>query len=74
MFEKEQQVIEARIRAFCAQNDIPLAELKWSPIPFSGEWGLSTSFFRDRCSRGAFGQKGPGTQRAQEIAEQVKAV
>jgi arginyl-tRNA synthetase len=72
MFEKEQQVIEARIRSFCARSDIPLAELKWSPIPFSGEWGLSTSFFATAALEARSGKKGPVPQRAQEIAEQVK--
>jgi arginyl-tRNA synthetase len=72
MFEKEQQVIEARIRAFCARSDIPLAELKWTPIPFSGEWGLSTSFFATAALAARSGKKGPVPQRAQEIAEQVR--
>ena len=45
MFEQEQQAIEEKIQAFCASNDIPLPDLKWMPIPFSGEWGTSTSFF-----------------------------
>jgi len=72
MFEKEQQAIEARIRSFCERSDIPLAELKWSPIPFSGEWGLSTSFFATAALEARSGKKGPVPQRAQEIAEQVK--
>ena len=72
MFEKEQQAIEARIRSFCERSDIPLAELKWSPIPFSGEWGLSTSFFATAALEARSGEKGPVPQRAQEIAEQVK--
>ncbi|MBK8419891.1 hypothetical protein [Candidatus Villigracilis saccharophilus] len=46
MFTQEQQIIEAKIKEFCAANDIPLAELKWQPIPFSGEWGFATSFFQ----------------------------
>ncbi len=74
MFEKEQQVIEDRIREFCAQNDIPLAELKWSRIPFAGEWGLSTSFFATAALEARSGKKIPVPRRAQEIAEQVKAL
>ena len=46
MFELEQQAIEDKIKAFCAENDIPDTELKWAPIPFSGEWGISVSFFQ----------------------------
>ncbi len=73
MFEKEQQVIEASIHEFCARNDIPLAELKWSRIPFSGEWGLSTSFFATAALEARSGKKISVPQRAEEIAEQVKA-
>lgn len=72
MFEKEQQTIEAKIREFCAKNQIPLAELIWKPIPFSGEWGMSTSFFATAAAEARAGKKVPVPQRAQEIAEQVK--
>jgi arginyl-tRNA synthetase len=75
MFEKEQKLIEEKIRAFCAQNDIALAELKWQAIPFSGEWGFATSFFQTAAdeARGGKGSKVPVPQRAQQIAEQVKS-
>jgi len=82
MFEKEQQLIEEKIKAYCAANDIPLAELKWQPIPFSGEWGVSTSFFQTAANEARVRRavelpderkKLPVPQRAQEIAEQVKA-
>jgi len=72
MFEGEQQIIEAKIREFCKQNDIPLAELKWSPIPFSGEWGISTSFFGTAALEARSGKKIQVPARAQEIAEQIK--
>jgi arginyl-tRNA synthetase len=74
MFQTEQQLIEEKIKAFGAANDIPLAELKWQPIPFSGEWGVSTSFFQTAANeaRAGKGKKVPVPQRAQEIAEQVK--
>jgi arginyl-tRNA synthetase len=75
MFQKEQQLIEDKIKAYSTANDIPLAELKWQPIPFSGEWGVSTSFFQTAANeaRAGKGKKIPVPQRAQEIAEQVKA-
>ena len=75
MFEQEQQLIEEKIKAYCAANDIPLAALKWTAIPFSGEWGISTSFFQTAAdeARAGKGKKVPVPQRAQEIAEQVKA-
>ena len=72
MFEKEQQAIEAKVCAYCAQNDIPLTELKWQPIPFSGEWGISTSFFATAALEARAGKKIQVSKRAQEIAEQVK--
>lgn len=74
MFEREQQAIEVQIKTYCAANDIPLAELKWMPIPFSGEWGISTSFFATAAAEAKAG-KGKGTPvpaRAQEIAEAVR--
>jgi arginyl-tRNA synthetase len=73
MFETEQQIIETKIREFCAQNHIPLAELKWSPIPFSGEWGISTSFFAAAALEARAGKKIQVPVRAQEIAEQAGA-
>ncbi len=82
MFQKEQQLIEDKIKAYGAANDIPLAELKWQPIPFAGEWGVSTSFFQTAANEARAHpavelpdkqKKIPVPQRAQEIAEQVKA-
>ena len=74
MIQIEQQLIEDKIKAFGEANDIPLAELKWQPIPFSGEWGVSTSFFQTAANEARLGKgkKVPVPQRAQEIAEQVK--
>jgi len=74
MFDKEQKTIEAKIKEFCSQSDITLAELKWQPIPFNGEWGISTSFFQTAAdeARAGKGNGKPVPQRAQEIAEQVR--
>jgi arginyl-tRNA synthetase len=75
MFKNEQKAIEAKIKEFCEQSDIPLAGLKWQPIPFNGEWGISTSFFQTAADEARAG-KGTGKsvpQRAQEIAEQARA-
>ena len=75
MFEREQQVVEEKIKTYCSANDIPLAELKWMPIPFSGEWGISTSFFATAAAEAKAGKsKGlPVPARAQEMAEAVLA-
>lgn len=74
MFQKEQQLIEEKIKAFCKASDIALAELKWQSIPFSGEWGFSTSFFQTAANEAKLGKgkKIPVPQKAQEIAEQVR--
>jgi arginyl-tRNA synthetase len=84
VFQQEQQLIEDKIRAYSAANDIPLAELKWQPIPFAGEWGVSTSFFQTAANEARAGKGDPAKstrdyrnipvpQRAQQIAEQIKA-
>jgi len=73
MFIKEQQLIEEKIKSFCKANDIALAELKWQPIPFAGEWGFATSFFQTAANEAKLGkgEKLPVPQKAQGIAEQV---
>lgn len=74
MFEVAQQSIAASIQSFCEQNDIPvLPEINWQPIPFSGEWGISTSFFQVAAQEARLGKKIIVPQRAQEIAESVAA-
>jgi arginyl-tRNA synthetase len=73
MFDKEQNAIETRIDAFCKASDIPLAGLEWKPLPFSGEWGMSTSFFSTAAAEARLGKKIVVATRAQEIASLVKA-
>ena len=73
MFEQEQQAITEQVRALCAARGLPAPELAWSPIPFSGEWGISTSFFQLAALEGRLlkEQTGQGInvpQRAQELA------
>jgi len=77
MFEREQQVIEATIRDYCSDSGLPEpGKLKWNPIPFSGEWGISTSFFQlaaqEARSKKDSSTKLPPVQiRAQEIASGI---
>ncbi len=71
MFETEQRVVEDTIRSYCAENGLPVpGMLQWNPIPFSGEWGISTSFFQLAAQEARQGgSKGiPVPLRAQEIA------
>jgi len=77
MFEREQEVIEATIRDYCLDTGLPdPGKLKWNPIPFSGEWGISTSFFQlaaqEARSQNDSPTKLPPVQiRAQEIASGI---
>jgi arginyl-tRNA synthetase len=73
MFELERKEIETRIRIVCDRQAVPLAALEWKPIPFSGEWGISTSFFATAAAEARSGKKLSVTPRAQELAELVKA-
>jgi arginyl-tRNA synthetase len=76
MFETEQQTVEANIRTYCAQNGLPEpGALQWTAIPFSGDWGISTSFFQLAAleARSGLSKGQPVPQRAQEIAAGVAA-
>ncbi|GAB4457542.1 MAG: arginine--tRNA ligase [Anaerolineales bacterium] len=74
MFNDIQVQLEEKIKAVCAANGIELAPLKWMPIPFAGEWGISTSFFQTAANEARAGRGGgkPVPQRAQDLAEQVR--
>jgi len=68
--------LETQIRAFCQAQGLPEPELQWNPLPFSGQWGLSTSFFqlaaREARSIPAPAEgRSPVPQRAQEIASGI---
>ena len=77
MFEAEQQAIEAQIQVYCQNQGLPeLEALSWTPIPFSGEWGISTPFFPIAAAEGRQIKQETGKginvpQRAQELAEGV---
>jgi arginyl-tRNA synthetase len=73
MFESEQQAVENRILEYCAGQGLPPASLQWSWIPFSGQWGISTSFFQLAAQEARAGKKVIVPQRAQEIAEGAAA-
>jgi len=73
MIKKEQSRLEEIILKFCAQIGLSVSELKWSFIPFSGEWGISTSFFQVAADEARSGVRSglPVPQRAQQIAVQL---
>ncbi len=70
MFEDEQKHIEEKIHAYFRSQGIPDAEIKWTWIPFNGQWGIATSFFQ--AASGSFGgQKGNVAERAHEMADEL---
>jgi len=73
MIKKEQSRLEEIILESCAQIGLSVSELKWSFIPFSGEWGISTSFFQVAADEARSGVRSglPVPQRAQQIAVQL---
>lgn len=72
MFEKEQQLIQNQIKAILEQLELPDGQLKWSWIPFSGHWGISTSMFSIASMESKI-KKGINVKaRASEIAESIK--
>ena len=46
MFETEQKMIEEQIQAYLKEKGLPEANIQWTWIPFSGNWGIATSFFQ----------------------------
>src|SRR5258708_23840822 len=71
MFENERQAIDSKIHEILISNAIPVAEFKWTPIPFSGEWGISTSFFATAAGEARSEKKVVVAERAQELAELI---
>lgn len=71
MFETEQQVVETQIRAYLQANGLPVLPMQWNWIPFSGQWGLSTSFFQVAAAEAktGAGPQMPVPQRAQALAQ-----
>jgi len=72
MFEAEQQRVETQIREFCVEQGLPAPALQWNPIPFSGQWGISTSFFQLAAQEARQGARVNVPQRAQELAQSVR--
>lgn len=76
MFYQEKKSIQKQIQAYCAEKGLPVpGEMLWNSIPFSEEWGISTSFFQLAANEarlsGQGGPRIPVPQRAQEIATDI---
>jgi arginyl-tRNA synthetase len=74
MFDTEKKTLFKSISAICKEKALPVPkELAWSQIPFSGVWGLSTSFFQTAADEArASKEKIIVPVRAQQLAETVK--
>jgi arginyl-tRNA synthetase len=72
MFQKETRTLEKQIVELLQDQDIPVQDdLDWSPVPFSGEWGIATSFFKLAAQEAKSGRKGSVPERAEELAALV---
>jgi arginyl-tRNA synthetase len=71
MFKKDQHAIALIVQQYCRENQLPEIENQWKGIPFSGHWGMSTSFFHLASAEAKTGKKINVPQRAQEHAEAI---
>jgi len=69
MFQKEINYVQSIISEFFSKIPVRDVEMQWTPTPFAGQWGLSTSFFQAAALEAK--QKGIHVNvpvRAQELA------
>jgi arginyl-tRNA synthetase len=71
MFNKEKTLVEVKILEVLKNNGINTSPLIWSWIPFSGHWGLATSFFKTASVNSQYKPEIPVQKRAEEIANLV---
>ena len=72
MFRNEQLQVESGIQKILEDHNIPVPDdYGWAPVPFSGEWGMATSFFKTAALEGKSGKVKNVPQRAEEIAALV---
>ncbi len=72
MFEIEQQEITKKIQDICNQLGFGPFEPKWVWIPFSGQWGIATSFFELAARKARSDPSIKVSIYAEQIAEQIK--
>ena len=73
MFEKEKSIIDAKIQQYLKTEGIDDPVLEFRQIPFSGEWGIAVPLFPVAAGEARSGKKVIVPQRAQELAEGIKA-
>ncbi len=73
MFEKEKSFAEEKIQAYLESEGIHGVVLEFRQIPFSGEWGIAVPLFPVAAIEARSGKKVNVPERAQEIADGIKA-
>ena len=68
MFDKYKTQIEEQLVQILKHEGIKPDGFHWSNIPFSGQWGFSTSFFQIAAQEARTGEKINVPQRAAELA------
>jgi len=68
MFETYKTQIEEQLTVILQKEGIQSAVFQWSEIPFSGHWGISTSFFQIAAQEAKSGKKINVPQHAAELA------
>ncbi len=71
MFQTEQSAVETRILAYFHELGLPVTSIQWNWIPFSGHWGISTSFFQAAAMEVRSGKGGNVGQHATKMAEEA---
>ena len=75
MFEEDLELISTQVRSALAELGVPggdQTEIKWTPTPFAGQWGLGTNAcFQAAAAEARSGKKVNVPQRAQELARLV---
>ena len=73
MFEEEKNIIKTKIRTYLMTVGVEEAEIEFRQIPFSGEWGMAVPLFPVAATEARAGKRINVPQRAQELAEGIKA-
>ncbi len=68
MFEAEQHDVEEQLKRYAIAQGLVAPVFSWTWIPFSGQWGIATSFFQLAAQESRQGKKVVVPQRAQELA------
>ncbi|HEX7557332.1 MAG TPA: arginine--tRNA ligase, partial [Leptolinea sp.] len=71
MFLTEQSTVENRLLAYFRNLNLSVDTIQWNWIPFSGHWGISTSFFQAAAMEARAGKGGNVSLRAIDMASEA---